>query len=52
MDRVVWIALGAGALVIVAHVALFWFFLGRKDRSSGDASGDSPDGDSRKRPGG
>lgn len=39
MSSALWIALGAVALVIAAHVTLFWFFLGRsgKKREDDDA---------------
>lgn len=57
MNTALWIALGAAALVILAHVALFWFFLGRPgrgraedSRSSEKDSGASPGADSRNPP--
>ena len=39
MNSPLWFALGAVVLVIAAHGALFWFFLGRsgKKRDDNDA---------------
>jgi len=36
MTTPLWIALSAVVLVIAAHVALFWFFLGRSDKKRDD----------------
>ena len=36
MSTPLWIALGAVALVIAAHVALFWFFLARPGKKPDD----------------
>ena len=36
MNSALWIALGAAALVVLAHVGLFWWFLVRKGKDHGD----------------
>jgi len=42
MSPPLWIALGATLLVVLAHVALFWFFLGRPPRKRDDEPPDDP----------
>lgn len=46
MNHILWIALGASLLVVLAHVALFWIFLGRSGRKrDGSKKAERPDGE-------